>query len=546
LTIVNDDSGDPPIAVAGDDQTLVDSDGDGFVSVELDGSGSSDLDGTIVSYQWLVDGTEVATSVTATVDVPVGNITVTLIVTDDADNTDEDSFTVNATTDFRKLTEIPGLSAKQREVAEYLDELCPRIAILGGERELTDGEQNLLTRCNAIRSTGTTDEQAIGALGVLSDDRVATMSTHAIDFGAVQHGNLEMRINAVRQGATGLDVGGLTMNIGGENLSVDRLLASLNMLLANDEGEGKGSSEVLGGSLFGSSRLGIFINGSVQFGDKDATLRESEYDFDTIELTAGADYRFTDNLFLGFALGYGKTDLEFSDAAGSLDTQNLAASIYGSYYVANKFYLDSIFSYGDADHDLVRNIVYTDVNGAVNEIATGGAGGKQTTFGLGFGYDFQRGGLIVGPNLGVYYFDVEVDEFAEEGTSGLELEYSSQSVDSLTLNVGLHASYVFNRSWGVLIPHFRGDYVREFKNSSQIIQANFVNDPFIDDINNPSRGISIRTDDPDTGYGVIGAGLSAQFPRGISAFADYETFLGLDDISSHEFKVGIRFEMSFE
>ncbi len=45
-----------PIAVAGPDQMLIDSDGNGVETVILDGSASTDPDGTIVSYQWTEAG----------------------------------------------------------------------------------------------------------------------------------------------------------------------------------------------------------------------------------------------------------------------------------------------------------------------------------------------------------------------------------------------------------------------------------------------------------------------------------------------------------
>lgn len=71
-----------PIAEAGAPQTLVDSDGSGGESVALDGSASFDPDGTIVSYQWSVDGTPVATGSTPTISLGVGATPVVLTVTD--------------------------------------------------------------------------------------------------------------------------------------------------------------------------------------------------------------------------------------------------------------------------------------------------------------------------------------------------------------------------------------------------------------------------------------------------------------------------------
>jgi hypothetical protein len=73
----------PPVANAGDDQTVYDVDGNGKEAVTLDGSGSSDLDGSIVSYNWKEGETLLSTDALFTSDFEVGTHTVTLTVTDD-------------------------------------------------------------------------------------------------------------------------------------------------------------------------------------------------------------------------------------------------------------------------------------------------------------------------------------------------------------------------------------------------------------------------------------------------------------------------------
>ncbi|WP_026135739.1 gliding motility-associated C-terminal domain-containing protein, partial [Nafulsella turpanensis] len=71
-----------PVAVAGNDQTLTDTDMDGKEAVSLDGSASTDEDGTIVSYSWSVNGEEIATGMNATVELDTGTHNILLTVTD--------------------------------------------------------------------------------------------------------------------------------------------------------------------------------------------------------------------------------------------------------------------------------------------------------------------------------------------------------------------------------------------------------------------------------------------------------------------------------
>lgn len=55
----------------------------GSKRVMLDASGSADSDGTIVNYSWQENGFEIATGVNPTVSLPIGEHTITLVVTDD-------------------------------------------------------------------------------------------------------------------------------------------------------------------------------------------------------------------------------------------------------------------------------------------------------------------------------------------------------------------------------------------------------------------------------------------------------------------------------
>jgi thermitase len=74
---------DAPVADAGPDQALTDTDGSGAEGVTLDGSGSSDPDGTIATYEWREGTSVLATGVLPTVTLALGAHTLTLVVTDD-------------------------------------------------------------------------------------------------------------------------------------------------------------------------------------------------------------------------------------------------------------------------------------------------------------------------------------------------------------------------------------------------------------------------------------------------------------------------------
>ena len=83
-----------PVANAGSDQIVTDSDANGGELVALDGSGSSDADGAIIGYEWSEGSSIIASGATPSVLLGVGVHTLTLRVTDDDGATATDTVVV--------------------------------------------------------------------------------------------------------------------------------------------------------------------------------------------------------------------------------------------------------------------------------------------------------------------------------------------------------------------------------------------------------------------------------------------------------------------
>ncbi len=71
-----------PVAKAGKDQTITDTDQDGVEIVTLDGSASIDPDDSIALYEWMIDNVLIGAGETLSDTLPVGIHQITLIVTD--------------------------------------------------------------------------------------------------------------------------------------------------------------------------------------------------------------------------------------------------------------------------------------------------------------------------------------------------------------------------------------------------------------------------------------------------------------------------------
>ena len=89
---------------------------------------------------------------------------------------------------------------------------------------------------------------------------------------------------------------------------------------------------------------------------------------------------------------------------------------------------------------------------------------------------------------------------------------------------------------GVLLPQFNVEYVHEFENDNDAIAGRFLGDT-------SNTTFFLPTDEPDRNFVNLSVGASAVFAGGRSAFIQYQTLLGYEDLESHAIGVGLRLEL---
>jgi len=404
--------------------------------------------------------------------------------------------------------------------------------------ELTEGQRNMLTSCEAVAEAAAENpDQTRDAVEQLSGQQNISRLPIAFAFGTTQLTNVNTRLLELRHGATGVSTTGLkSPGSGAPPLSA---IASLGEILL---GEGGGSGDAEGELL--NERLGVFVNGAVRFGDKDQTSRETGFSFDTQGLTAGVDYRFSDSLVGGAAIGYGKASADFDHNHGSQDADNYAGSLYATWY-SDQGYLDGIVGFGKVAYDTVRNLDLYD--GSVVDTIKGDTDGDQWTAGLSAGYEWLKGGARLGPDFSLSYVRVEVDAFQEtDQGSGLALKFGSQDGESLVLRAGGHLFYSLSQTWAVLSPYARFNVVKEFLNDPDKISIRYANDPIVIGQGSVGGDFVLLTDEPDEYYFEWAVGLTTDFKGGLSAFVDYESIEGLNAVSMGLVTIGLRYQKSFK
>ncbi len=432
------------------------------------------------------------------------------------------------------LQGIEILSDRERAYARAMDTMWPA---LQASTTLTPEQQDLAARCIEliqIADSGQVDVK--NALGAMGQDTAPTQSNAAVSANAAQFDNIASRIVALRGGASGFSLGGLSMAMPNGGLLPLSFLPSAVLSQA--------AADTAAANDPGFARWGFFATGTIGRGKRDPNGENTGYDFDTAGITAGFDYRVRDNLVLGVSLGYTKQDTDLAQGGGEVKTDGVSVSLYGSWYSERSWYLDAVLTHGRNSYDMKRYISYSaqTIGGTstVNQLARADGDGTQTALSISAGRDFQKGAWSLSPYLRGSLTRIDFDGYEEtmlanQPGSGLALGVESRELDSRTLVLGSRFAYTMSRDWGILTPHMHLEWEHEFKDDPDQITAYFRYDPL-------RTPIQIEGEALDGNYANIGIGVSALFPRGRSAFLMYEKLLGAEHLSRDTISIGIRME----
>ena len=466
-----------------------------------------------------------------------------------------------ATNPNRPLTSVQNFVVPyQQSEAGALERVC---AALGSAdpASLSTAQRNLFANCTAIIGThgGGVDPAGLKeTLDAISGKQATAQQRTGVQFAGAQFANIGARLAQLRGGSSGASFAGLDLGIPAGN-GLSTLFGALEDATRTNPAT-KSSAQSTGGGASADgtdvsalTRLGYFLNGTLRRGSQDTTTYETPFDFRSTNITAGIDYRLTNQLILGVAVGHSTGSTVFSDGTGRLDSRSNLGSLYATFY-KDAFYVDVIGTYSHISYDAARTTSFSidtatpDVpsncsGGQCSVDTTGSTGAKQFAFSGNVGYSFNQGGLTYGPDVALNYTGIKVNGFTEgdPNQSGLAMAFGEDKGDSLLLKAGGHIAYAIKVPFGVILPEARAHFVHEFRNDQRALSVHFSSDPDAATPAGPVSNFVVFTDPPDRSYYDWAAGVSAQFAYGISAFVDYNTVTSPDQ-RVHEFALGIRLE----
>ncbi len=436
------------------------------------------------------------------------------------------------------LSRLPNLTELQQPTATAVNQVCAQFVNAGATAKLdgTDVEKLyfscrlMVHTANDLAKSGPTTfslkidnpslRKGVQALSPVQMNAQKQMSVEASKMSLIG-----ARLLDVRSGTRGFVIGH-----NGQEAQTSDAAGSQTKGLEGATGGAAAADDPLGG------RWGGFFNVGYSGGDVDQTTLQDAYKYHSINLLAGADYRFSDSLVLGGAISYSDTRSDYEQSLGKVKAATTGVAGYGTYYI-DPWYVDGFLAYGSIDYDSTRNIFVPSNNTSVQPIntsATARPKGDQWSASIAVGRNYAMGTMTVTPTARLGYISVKNKSFSEnEPKNGLALAVESRTLRSLQSALGAKLSTVVSTSAGVFGPYVSAQWLHEFQNDHPSIISKYVSDPF-------NAVFAIPTANPTRDYAVLLVGTSVTLPNNLSGFAQVSGAVGLKNESNYGIVIGVR------
>lgn len=278
---------------------------------------------------------------------------------------------------------------------------------------------------------------------------------------------------------------------------------------------------------------------------------ERDFDGDSSAVEIGTDYRVSERVVLGALFGLERTDYDFdaenpgvnfapASNAGDAENDNLYLTLFGSWVVGERGFVELAGGYEQGDGTYRRNSVFQESTRTLPQVNVNTSGDSDTTvtwFGVNAGFDVDRGAFSVGPYAGLTSTSARIDAYTERdlSDSGLNMRFGSDTRDSLLAHAGVRASYVFSTGAGVLVPQLRVEYQYEFEDDPQSVRARF-------DLDAAGTDYRLQGDSGDNDAFNVGLSLATVLPNGWMPFVDFSMLFGHDTFERQRATLGLRVE----
>jgi len=272
-------------------------------------------------------------------------------------------------------------------------------------------------------------------------------------------------------------------------------------------------------------RYAVFARPYGVFQDQDGTGNFRGFDGDTYGVVAGAQLLVRQGLSAGLLFGYDRTELDFENGTGSLDSDNFRVGPYLAYERGDWFFnAAATWGYHDFEGERV-------IGAPVSATAESDYEGYDLSLYMDLGLDIHRDRWIITPMGSLQYTYLDTDGFDETGAGAANMSVDDQENDALKSRLGVNVAYQWH--WGEIpvVPEAFIGWEHEFLADEADLTARFAAG---------GGSFTLDTGSPNEDGLYFGGGVSALVRDDISVYVRYDGTV-YDDLDVHAVSGGVTF-----
>lgn len=265
---------------------------------------------------------------------------------------------------------------------------------------------------------------------------------------------------------------------------------------------------------------GWWVKGFGSYADQDLRDGVEGYNASLWGVSSGIDGIVAENTRLGFAGGYGATNVDNDGiGAGGTDIDSYQGTVYWGYDDPSPWYGTAGFSFAWNDYEGSRDINF----GSISRTAKADYDGQQYTGFGDLGYVIKQNEFNVTPMASLTYSHLFLDSYTETEAGDLSLRVDGQDYDLLQSGLGIKIDRPIVNNSGTWTPEIHFKWLHDFIGDEVATNATFTGG---------GSSFSTRGADPAQHSFNLGAGLTFYSKGNVSITGTYDFELK-DDYISH-------------
>ena len=275
-----------------------------------------------------------------------------------------------------------------------------------------------------------------------------------------------------------------------------------------------------------ASSMAFWTAGSFEFGSMTPSGLTSSNKFNTAGLTAGMDYRITEKLIVGTAIGYGADRTDVGSNTTRSDGTSFTGMLYASLRPFDPLFIDGAIGYGTLNYDNRRWVT------GDNTTVSGTRDGSYYFGSLAASVELGRGRLKFAPYISTDFMSATLNGYSENGPSASLLTYNQMKFNAISGAVGLRGSIDIPVRFGILTPNARVEY-------RQTSQSAFDQSMYYTDL---GSGSASTFSQPVGSHGATtGAiGIRARAPGGLAVEMEYGVTGGSGSMLTQSLRAAVK------